>query len=256
MSSLGGKVAVVSGSSLGIGAAVIRELSKRGAKVVINYPNAREERNAIKLQQSLPNEAILVEADLSTLEGARKLADTAAAEFGKIDILVNNAGINIALPLDDPDDTKFDEIWDRIVNLNGKGTARLTRAVLKHLSPSNSRIVNIGSGVSHSADPGQGIYAGSKGMIESLTRVWAKELPRKYGCTVNLVAPGPVATEGFLAAPAEMTLALQPMLDATPVASRAGSPAEVAYAVAILCEVEAGWINGVYLPVTGGSVVL
>lgn len=255
MGPLTDKVAIVSGSSMGIGAGVARALSNKGAFVVINYPNEQEQPNALKVQESLPNKSIIVQADLASLEGTQHLAAATVAEFGKIDILVNNAGVATPLPFDHPDDAEFDRAWDRVMNLNGKGTAQLTRAVLRHLSPSNSRIINIGSGVSRNPDPGQSIYAGSKGMIESLTRCWARELPRKYGCTVNLVAPGPVATEGFLAAPAFVHEALKPMIDSTPMASRPASTEEVAWAVAMLCEDEAGWINGVYLPVTGGSTL-
>lgn len=255
MLSLSGRVAIVSGASTGIGAAIVRELSKRGAIVIINYPNSKEEENAIKVQRSLSNESMIVEADLSTAIGARKLADVVGQKYSKIDILVNNVGITIQIPFDDPDDDKFEAAWDRIVTLNGKGTARLTRAVLKYLSRSDSRIINIGSGISRNPDPGQSIYAGSKGMIESLTRIWARELSPKYGCTVNLVAPGPVATEAFLAGPESLKQALKPIIDNTPMARRPATPEEVSWAVVMLCEKQAGWINGVYLPVTGGSTL-
>lgn len=252
---LAGKAAIVSGSSSGIGAAIARELARRGAHVVINYPFPSEKERAEKVASSLPSgsKSIIVEADLSTLKGPQKLAATAAAEFGKIDILINNAGISSHSVLDGPDDAEISRIWDMVVNVNGRGTLLLTRACLKYLSANNSRIVNICSSTSRNPDPNMSIYAGSKGMIESFTRCWARDLPHKYGCTVNAIAPGPVATESLLASPAEF----QDMLKANlaRVHSRMAEPEEIAWAVAMLCEEGAGWINGVYVPVTGGSTI-
>ncbi|KAF2008785.1 NAD(P)-binding protein [Aaosphaeria arxii CBS 175.79] len=252
--SLKGKVAVVSGSSLGLGAAIVRELSRRGASVAINYPYPDEKANAERVVESLgpDSKSVIIEADMSTETGPRFLADRAAEAFGKIDILINCAGINRMMSLDDPDERKVQTAWDLIARTNARGTFMLTRATLKHLAREGSRIINIGSGVSRAADPHSSIYAGSKGMIESYTQCWAMELPRKYGCTVNGIAPGIVETETFLAAPKELRDSLQPKIDVTPVAPRAARPEEVAWVVATLCEKEAGWLNGLYLPVSGG----
>ncbi|KAF4467247.1 hypothetical protein FALBO_5879 [Fusarium albosuccineum] len=257
MSTLAGKVALISGSSAGLGAAIARELFSRGASVVINYPNPSEKANADKVLESLgvPSRAVSVEADLSTPEGPRILADAAAEVFGKIDILVNSAGINRPTFLDDPDDAKVEKTWHDIVHLNGRGVFFLTREVLKHLSRENSRIINIGSSVSRTPGPESSIYAGTKGLVEVYTHCWASELPRKYGRTVNAVAPGPVGTDAFYAAPGFVREALQPMVDATPVASRVGTPEEIAWVVATLAEEKAGWINGAYIPVSGGSSI-
>ncbi|KAM6506722.1 hypothetical protein FSOLCH5_013697 [Fusarium solani] len=255
--SLKGKVAIVSGSSAGIGAAIAKELSRRGATVAINYPFPGEKANADAVLQSLGPEAtgIAVEADLSTYEGPKLLAKTVAEAFGKIDILVNNAGVVITSELDEPDDKVIERIWDSTVNLNGRGTFLLTRASLPYLSRENSRIINIASGISRAAGPKQSIYAGSKGMVESFTRCWAKDLPRKYGCTVNAVAPGPIETESLLATPQEVRDDLIPVIQNTPVAKRLGKPEEVAYTVAVLCEDQASWINGAWVPVTGGFLL-
>ncbi|EEU33576.1 uncharacterized protein NECHADRAFT_56470 [Fusarium vanettenii 77-13-4] len=257
MSTLAGKVALISGSSAGLGAAIARELFSRGASVVINYPNQSEKANADNVLKSLgePSRAVAVEADLSTPEGPRVLADAAAKAFGKMDILVNSAGINRPTFLDDPDDAKVEKTWHDIVYLNARGVFFLTRAVLKHLSHENSRIINIGSSVSRTPGPESSIYAGTKGLVEVYTQCWASELPRKYGCTVNAVAPGPVGTDAFLAAPSAVREALQPMIDATPVAARVGTPEEIAWVVATLAEEKAGWINGAYIPVSGGSSI-
>ncbi|KAH9207848.1 hypothetical protein DL95DRAFT_481965 [Leptodontidium sp. 2 PMI_412] len=255
--SLEGKVALVSGSSAGLGAAIVRELSSRGALVAINYPFPSEKAIAEALAKTLGNSAqsIIIEADLSSRDGPRILAEKTAAAFGKIDILVNCAGINRMMPLDDPSDEKVEDSWEAVVHTNARGTFFLTRAVLKYLSPHGSRIVNIGSSVSRVAGPDSSIYAGTKGMIESYTKCWAMELPRKYGCTVNGVAPGIIGTDAFHAAPQALRDALQPMIHATPVAPRVGSPEEVAWVVAMVCEKEAAWLNGLYIPVSGGSAI-
>ena len=255
---LQGKVALVSGSSAGLGAAIVRELSKRGAMVAINYPFPSEKANAEAVAKSLGPSArsIIIEADMSTRDGPRMLADKTAELFGgRIDILVNCAGINRMMSLDDPSDEKVEGSWEAVVHTNARGTFFLTRAVLKYLPPEGSRIVNIGSSISRVAGPDSSIYAGTKGMIESYTQCWAVELPRKYGCTVNGVAPGLIGTDAFLAAPQAMRDALQPMIDATPVAARLGTPEEVAWVVAMLCEKEAAWLNGLYIPVSGGQAI-
>uniref|UniRef100_A0A8H7TWC6 Uncharacterized protein n=1 Tax=Bionectria ochroleuca TaxID=29856 RepID=A0A8H7TWC6_BIOOC len=254
---LKGKVAIVSGSSAGIGAAIAKELSARGATVAINYPFPSEKENADTVLKSLGPEAtaITVEADLSNFEGPKLLAKAVKEAFGKIDILVNNAGVVLTSELDEPDDKGFAEIWDKSINLNGRGTLLLTRACLPYLNHKNSRIINITSGITRAAGPKQSIYAGSKGIIDSFTRCWAKDLPPKYGCTVNAVAPGPIETESLLATPKEVQDDLIPVIQNTPVAKRLGKPDEVAYAVAMLCEDRSGWINGAWIPVTGGFVV-
>ncbi|CAK1365407.1 unnamed protein product [Cercospora beticola] len=256
MASLAGKVALVSGSSQGVGAAIARDLFARGASVVINYPNHTEKANADKVLQSLDSRrASAVEADLSTQQGPQNLADSAARAFRKIDVLVNSAGINRPALLNDPDDDSIERLWHDVTCTNGRGLFLLTRAVLKYLCCDNSRIINIGSSVSRTPAPESSIYAGCKGMVEAYTQCWATELPRKYGCTVNAVAPGPVATEAFLAAPPEIVGVLRPMVDATPVAARLGTPEEVACVVVMLCQDKAGWINGAYLPVNGGCSI-
>jgi 3-oxoacyl-[acyl-carrier protein] reductase len=257
MPSLDGKVAIVSGSSSGIGAAIAQELSRRGAQVVINYPFETEKRNAEEVLKSPGGaaKAIMVEADLSTPTGPSKLVDAAVAEFGTIDILVNNAGISVPIILQDATDELFHRIWDSVMNLNGRGTILLTRAVLKHLAPKNSRIINIASATSRNPEPNISIYAGSKGMIESFTRCWAKDLPRQYGCTVNTVAPGPVDTELLRSAPPHVLATVMQTCNSTPVAPRLASPSEVAWTVAMLCEEQAGWLNGLYIPVAGGSTM-
>ena len=183
---LNGKVAVVTGSSSGIGAAVAQELSSRGASVVVNYPFAAVKQEADKVLQTLTTPCIAVEADLSTLEGPKTLIEAAVKQFHKIDILVNNASIAIFRPLDQC----TIEDWDKMNNLNGRGYFLTTQAALPHLN-NPSRIINITSSDSRFPPPTHSIYTGTKGMQDAFTRIWAKELAPKYGCTVNAVIPGP-----------------------------------------------------------------
>lgn len=257
MKSLSGKVAVVSGASSGIGAAIARALSERGAHVILNHPNTATRQAAQQVLDSLPGKthSIAVEADLSTIDGPRQLIEATAKEFGKLHILVNNAGISELGAIDEQDDIQAAHAWETIMNVNGRGTWFLTRAALSILTR-DSRIINIGSSTSRDPDPNMSIYAGSKGMIESFTRCWARDLPRRYGCTVNTVAPGPVSTEKMLSSPPEFQDLVRKRLEKVPVATRMASPEEIAWTVAMLCEDSAGWLNGLWIPVTGGAPLL
>ncbi|KAK8160890.1 short chain dehydrogenase [Phyllosticta citrichinensis] len=244
---LSGRVAIVSGSCSGIGASIARELSARGASVVGNYPYAQLSDERTILQTP----SIAVEADISSTDGPARLVESAVAKFGRLDIVVNNAALAVNAPLEE---LTLDH-WDKLVNLNGRGVFLLTQAALKHITHGSGRIVNIVSVSARAAPPMQTIYAGTKGMVDSFTRCWAKELPPKYGCTVHAVSPGPTMTEGFLAAGEEAMRILQPTIDATPVGKRMADPREVAYAVAFLCEERARWINEEHLFAKGGLFV-
>ena len=252
-----GQVALISGSSSGLGAAIARELSSRGAHTIIHYPCPSEEALARGVLDTLPGDSrsILVEADLSTIEGCKKLAHAAASEFGKVDFLVNNAGISALDKISEASDEEILRTWNLVVNLNGRGTMLLTRAVLPLLPPEGGRIINIGSATSRDPDPDLTIYAGTKGMIEAFTRCWARFLPRRYGCTVNTVAPGPIATEKMLSLPAEFLDTVQARCESIPVAARMGEPADVAWTVAMLCDEKSRWLNGLYIPVAGGGLL-
>ncbi|KAK3945549.1 NAD(P)-binding protein [Diplogelasinospora grovesii] len=270
---LHGKVAIVTGANTGIGAAIARELASRGAIVVVNYPFPQLADQAKQVVDSLAtaSTSVCIEADLSTTTGPQKLVDETVRLYGWVDILVNNAGLAINKPF--AEQTLDD--WDKLVNLNARGVFLLTQAVLPHLpqppSPKDTievpgegevkterdygRIVNIVSISARAAPPLQTIYAGTKGMVDSFTRVWAKELPRKYNCTVNAVSPGPTMTEGFAAAGEEFMTAMRPVMEQTPVGDRMARPEEIAFAVGFLCEPRASWINGLHLVASGGLFI-
>lgn len=249
--SLAGKVAVISGSSSGIGKAIAVELSSRGASTVINYPFPQLEAEAKAVTSSLPSPSTAVCADMSTTSGPAALVKAAVDVFGRVDFVVNNA----ALAVNKNFEEQTMDDWDLLVNLNGRGTFLLTQAALPHLTKPGGRIVNICSASSRGAPPMQTIYAGTKGMVDSFTKVWAKELPPRYGCTVNSVSPGPTRTEGFAAAGEEVMKILQPTIDLIPVAARMAESSEIAFAVAFLCEERARWINGLHMHANGGLLV-
>jgi NAD(P)-dependent dehydrogenase (short-subunit alcohol dehydrogenase family) len=165
---LTGKVAIVSGSSSGIGAAIVRELSARGAFTVVNYPFSKLQVEAQILVSSLPSPAIVVEADMSSVSAPEKLVNAAVSQWGKIDIIVNCAGLAINKPFEEQN---LDD-WDLLVNVNGRGTFLLTQACLPHLTKGSGRIVNIVSISARGPPPNQTIYAGTKGMCDSFTKCW------------------------------------------------------------------------------------
>ena len=255
--SLTSKIALVTGSSSGIGEATALELSKRGAYIVVSYYSPAEQALAEGVLAGLPTAAnsIIVQADLSTWDGPRKLAAIIKNRYGHLNILVNSAAYGGMVPFDTPDDELLSKTWDATFNTNARGTYLLIRAVLPFLSHSNSRIVNITSDTVRDPPVDSVIYAGTKGMIEVMTRCLARELPRKLGCTVNAVAPGPVATAVMKSAPPEFMESVKHVLDRTPVGSRMGEPEELAWMIATLCEPGASWVNGQVISVNGGSVL-
>ncbi|CAL5870711.1 uncharacterized protein PFLUO_LOCUS4951 [Penicillium psychrofluorescens] len=188
---------------------------------------------------------------MSTTTAQQKLVDAAVAQWNRIDIVVNCVGVAVNKPLEE----QTLEDWDQLVNINGRGTFLLTQKSLPHLTKGSGRIVNIASISSRGPPPNQTIYAGTKGMVDSFTKCWAKELPPRYGCTVNAVSPGPTKTEGFATAGDEQMKILQPIIDQTPVGARMAEPEEIAFAVAFLCEERARWINGEHLVASGGLFI-
>ncbi|KAJ9637097.1 hypothetical protein H2204_005021 [Knufia peltigerae] len=261
-----GKTAVISGSSTGIGAAIARELSARGANIVLNYPFPDLRADCEAVGNTLLTSWIAVCADLSTMEGPQVLVDAAVKRFDHIHILVNNAAIVPHGPTWEIDATK----WDRAMNLNARGTFFLTKAALPHLTPyklsspaadsgvlGGSRIICIGSGAGRLPQPGLIAYAATKGALESMIKNWAKELPPVYGCTVNGVAPGPVNTETFRKSFAhELDEVKVAFSEATPCEGSLADEDDIAWTVAFLAEPRSKWINGEYINVNGGHTIV
>lgn len=242
------QVAIVTGASRGIGAAIARQLAENGYAVVVNYAGRAAEADAVV--QSIAaagGQAIAVQADVSDPAAAKRLFDTAEQSYGRIDVLVNNAGIMPAnLPhLGDTDDATF----DRLFAVNVKGSFNTLREAATRLQQ-GGRIINFSTSVIGLALPGYALYAATKSAIETITNIMAKEL-RGREIRINAIAPGPTATALFLDGKTpEMVERLAKMAPL----ERLGTPEDIAAAVAFLASPAAGWINGQTLRANGGIV--
>jgi 3-oxoacyl-[acyl-carrier protein] reductase len=246
MPNLKGKVAIVTGASKGIGAAIAEDLAREGASVVVNYSssqqNAQEVVDRIKANGG---SAKAVRADISKPAEARQLIDATLAEFGRADILVNNAGIYEFRPLPEVDEAHFHRMFD----LNVKGLIFATQAAVKAFGENGGAVVNISSMASLAATPNGSVYSATKAAVDSITRTLAAELgPKKI--LVNSVLPGPVETDGALSLSNWDEFSARLVLQ-TPL-GRVGKPADIAKVVSFLASDDAGWITGQVIPVAGG----
>lgn len=238
--SLGDKVALVTGGSRGIGAAISRELARGGAKVAVNYRSGREAAAAVAAEIG----GIAVGADVGDPGEVASLVDRVEEELGDLDVLVNNAGVT----RDTLIARMSDEDWTEVIDTNLRGTFNTCRAVSrKMLRRRSGAIVNLSSVVGIHGNPGQANYAASKGGIIGLTKALARELGVR-GVRVNAVAPGYITTELTNVLSEDLTGLI---LGNTPL-GRLGSPEDVAAAVRFLCSDEAAFITGDVLLVDGG----
>lgn len=246
MARLAGKVAVVSGASKGIGAAIAKQLANDGASVVVNYATSAKEAEAVvAMIEAAGGTAKTVRADVSKPAQSRQLVDATVSEFGRIDILVNNAGVYEFLPLQEITEKHFDRMFD----LNVRGLLFATQAAVAAFGDHGGSIINIGSMASLLAPAGGSIYSATKGAVDVLTRSLATELgPRKI--LVNAVLPGAVETEGARSL-AEFDQMLAQLLPRTPL-GRIGQPSDIATVVSFLASEDAGWITGQVISVAGG----
>jgi 3-oxoacyl-[acyl-carrier protein] reductase len=242
------RVAIVTGASRGIGAAIAKRLAADGLAVVMNYAsNASEATAVVNAIQEAGGAAIAAKADVSDPAAVRGLFEAAEAAFGRVDVLVNNAGI---MPSDLPPLAQTEEaVFDRIFAVNVKGTFNTLREAATRLQP-GGRIVNFSSSVIGLALPGYAVYGASKAAVEVMSNIFAKDL-RGKGITVNAVAPGPTATDLFLnGKPPEV---VERLSQAAPL-ERLGQPEDIANTVAFLVGPDGGWINGQTLRANGGIV--
>jgi 3-oxoacyl-[acyl-carrier protein] reductase len=246
MQRLIGKVAIVSGASKGIGAAIAEKLAEEGAAVVVNYASsARQAEAVVERIRAKGGKAKAVQADLSRPAEARKLVKAAIEEFGKADILVNNAGVFEFLPLAAVQEAHF----DRQFNLNVKGLLFATQAAASAFGEAGGSVINISSVASLSPPPNGSVYSATKAAVDALTKSLAAELgPRKI--LVNSVLPGLTETEGTNVMEGSDQIRAQ-LVPQTPL-GRIGQPSDIANVVAFLASGEAGWITGQVIPVSGG----
>jgi 3-oxoacyl-[acyl-carrier protein] reductase len=238
--SLDGKVALFTGGSRGIGAAISRELAEAGARVAVNYRAGQE------AAETLAGEigGLAAQADVSSADEVQGLVERVESELGDLDILVNNAGVT----RDTLIARMSDEDWETVIDTNLRGTFNTSRAVArKMLRRRSGAIVNLSSVVGVHGNPGQANYAASKAGIIGLTKALARELGSR-GVRVNAIAPGYISTELTDVLP-EAARAL--ILQNTPL-GRLGEPGDVAGAVRFLCSDEAAFITGEVLLVDGG----
>jgi 3-oxoacyl-[acyl-carrier protein] reductase len=246
MPKLAGKVAIVTGASKGIGAAIAEELARDGAAAIVNY--ASSPRQAEELAANIRNssgKAKAVRADVSKPAEARQLVDAAMSEFGRLDILINNAAVYDFLPLPQITEAHFDRMFD----LNVKGLLFATQAAAGAMGEHGGSVVNIGSMASVEAPPGASVYSATKGAVDVITRSLAAELGPRH-ILVNAVLPGPVDTEGYRAM-ADVEQMNAAFLARSPL-GRIGRPRDIATVVSFLVSPEAGWITGQIIQVAGG----
>ena len=238
--------AIVTGSSKGIGAAIAARLARDGFGVVVNYATGAEAAGTLAARiEADGGRAIAVQADVSDPAAVAALFDQAEAVFGSIDVLVNNAGILKLKPVAETEDALFDQH----IAINLKGTFNGLREASRRLRD-GGRIVSFSSSVVGLYPPTYAAYAATKGAVEAMTPILAKELgPR--GITVNAVAPGPVATDLFLTDKSEEQLATVTKM--IPL-GRLGEPDDIAGVVAFLVGPDGGWVNGQVLRANGGMI--
>jgi 3-oxoacyl-[acyl-carrier protein] reductase len=243
---LTGKVAVVTGASKGIGAAIAKKLAAAGASVVVNY--ASDKTGAEHTVSAITNSggrAVTVAGDVSQSAQAQGIIDAAIKNYGRLDILVNNAGIYEFAPIEAVTENHFHKLF----NVNVLGLLYATQAAVKHLGEGSS-IINISSVVSRITPPNSAVYSGTKGAVDAITGVLAKELGAKK-IRVNSVNPGIVETEGthaagFIGSDFEKAAAAQAPL------GRTGRPDDIADIVAFLAAEDSHWLTGEQLIASGG----
>ena len=246
LKNLSGKIAMVTGSSRGIGRAMAERLSCEGASVAINYVNnSNSAREVVAGIETAGGAAIALQGDVAKLEDIQGLFDQTIEHFGRLDVLINNAGIRISKNVADIKEAEF----DRLFAINVKGTFFACQQAARRLAD-GGKIINVSSTVTRMMLPGYSIYAASKGAVDQITRVLAKELGGR-NITVNAVSPGPVDTDLFRDGKSEEQIQQMAQMAAL---GRIGQVQDIADAVAFLASEAARWITGQSIHVNGGYI--
>jgi 3-oxoacyl-[acyl-carrier protein] reductase len=240
------KVAIVTGASRGIGAAVAERLAKDGFTVVVNYAGSASEADAIVAKiEKAGGKAIAAQADVSKSEDVRRMFQSAETAFGGIDVLVNNAGVLALANITDVDD----EAFDRLISINLKGSFNAMREAGKRLR-NGGRIINFSTSVVGLKLESYGIYAATKAAVEMMTGIMAKEM-RGRAITVNAVAPGPTATDLFLRGKSDELIERLAKLNPL---ERLATPDDIASVVSFLSGPDGSWVNGQTIRANGGMI--
>ncbi len=244
---LAGKVAVVTGASKGIGAAIAKELAAEGAAVVVNYASSKEGADKVVAEITKDGgKARAVGGSVAKLDDIDKIFAETKKAYGKVDILVNNAGLYRFAPLEAITTESIADMFD----VNVTGLLLATKAAVAIFPPEGGSVINIGSGAGEQGPPQSAVYSGTKGAVNSITRVLAKELgPRKI--RVNALNPGPVETEGYESAGVSTSEMGKQMLTSTPL-GRVGHPDDIAAVAVFLASDDSRWVTGSLIDAAGG----
>jgi 3-oxoacyl-[acyl-carrier protein] reductase len=248
MKKLEGKVAVVTGASKGIGAAIAQHLAAEGAAVVVNYSSSREGADRVVREiAGKGGRAVAVQANLAKEIDVRRLFSESKKAFGKIDILVNNAGVYEFLPLESVTPEHFHKQFD----LNVLGLILASQEAVRYFGDAGGSIINIGSVVGSGRLPGASVYSATKAAVDAVTRSLATELGAKK-IRVNSINPGMVETEGVRAAGFSESDFRKQIEAQTPL-GRIGQPHDIAPLAVFLASSDAAWITGESFFVSGGN---
>ena len=247
MGELAGKVAVVTGASKGIGAAIARALGVAGAAVVVNYASSREGADRVVAEiTGKGGRAVAVQGDVAKAADVRRLFEETQRAFGALDVLVNNAGVYQLEPIE----SVVEDAFHRQFNTNVLGPILAIQEAVKHFGPKGGSVINISSVASTSAPPNSVVYSATKGALDTVTQVLAKELgPRRI--RVNTIAPGGVETEGVHAAGLMGSDFEKQIVAGTPL-GRFGQPEDIAGVAVFLASDAAGWVTGERIGASGG----
>lgn len=247
MTRLTNKVAVVTGASKGIGAAIARALAAAGAQVVVNYASDREAAEKVVAEIGAKDgRAIAVQADVSKSADVERLFVETKRVFGRVDVLVNNAGVYKFHPLEEVSEHEF----HRQFGVNVLGPLLSTKQALKYFGPEGGNVINVSSVVSEKSTPNTSIYSATKGALDAITRVLANELAARK-IRVNTLAPGGTVTEGAEAIGLVGSDFEKQIVAQTPL-GRLGQPEDIAKVAVFLASDDAAWLTGERLTASGG----
>lgn len=247
MGKLAGRVAVVTGASKGIGAGIAKGLAAEGAAVVVNYSSSKKGADHVVAEiKGKGGKAIAVQGDVAKASDVQRIFAETEKAFGRLDVLVNNAGVYQFAPLEEI----TEDLFHRLFNTNVLGLILATKEAVKHFGPEGGSVINIGSTASQVTPPTTAVYTATKGAVDAVTHVLAKELgPKKI--RVNSINPGVVETEGTHEA-GVIGSEFQKGAEAQTPLGRIGKPEDIAPIAVFLASGDSGWLTGETLLASGG----